>query len=70
MTAVDYRDPLDRAYECARLLAAAEKLADLFFVLADAEEDNAGDEATAADYYYAGEQLRKLAIDLDHHTTN
>lgn len=70
MPAIDYRDPIDRAHEFARLLSAVAKLADLFAVLADAEEDNAGDENTAADYYYAHEQLRKLASDIDHHTTN
>lgn len=65
----DLESRLKRAEQFARKLAQIEKLSNDIFDIA-AHEENAGNEADAADMYHAGEQLRKLVQDLDHHTTN
>lgn len=62
-------DRTARAQQFARILNEIAALSDKIFDLATAEE-NAENDAIASDYYHAGEQLRKLVQDLDHHTAN
>jgi hypothetical protein len=57
-----------RKKTAARLLIKAGKLADEFFDLFYAEEEDEGESAASVDYFHAYDQLTKLIFDLDHHT--